>query len=62
MCSCDVGYGNADCVPVDPLPQSLVGHFDEESHTNKVYLYGGSISNGCGVLMSGRAAIFHNVR
>ena len=59
--SCDAGYGNADCVPIDPLPQHLVSHFDGED-SSQIYLSGASISSSCGVLMSGPAAIFHHVQ
>lgn len=48
-----------DCVPIEPLPRRLTSHFDGDS--NLVRISGGGISTGCGVLMSGPAAIFHKV-
>ena len=57
--SCDAGYGNLDCVPIDTLPRRLTSHFDGDS--NLIKIFGGGISSGCGVLMGGLAALFHKV-
>lgn len=59
---CDPGFGNSDCVPIDPLPAYLINRFDEDAHHRNYSLVGGGVSGGCGIISSGMAAVFHQVK
>ena len=59
MRRCDRGFGGENCVSMKALPTNLALDFDVD--VDDVVLSGGQLSDACGVLQSGRAAVFHQV-
>ncbi len=64
-CRCDPGFIGPDCVSEEPLQQTIIENFESRDYTGSkglISLSGGGISNMCGVLASGEAAVFHQVK
>ena len=62
---CDPGFIGPDCVSEEPLQQTIIENVESRDYTGSkglISLSGGGISNMCGVLASGEAAVFHQVK
>lgn len=60
-CICDQGFGGPHCDPIQPLPMMLRDDFNGEVLNNRNWkeIYGGGPSDMCGIVVSGKALLFH---